>query len=227
MVFGRDVEYLFASKELVKNIFDFSFQCKGNFFRTLLVINFLLFYKQSYLFSSQPYFFSVNFVVFGIKFLINTVFYDIISHIFVTFIDFFKHKLSLLIPISHIYQESYTYNSLSFSSHNNFIKNVIFKENNFFDNLNYFIFHGTTKSLIEEDTSQICEIIVFIIAVILPFISLHKYWKTFFNKRKIILDKNFKFLVKINFFFNSFTFFRLLFYHFQFISYFLQECLWD
>jgi len=167
----------------------------------LILINFLFFYKKFYLCSSQPYFFSVNFVVFGIKFLINTIMYDLISNIFVTFIDLFKHKLSLLIPISHIYQESFIYNSMPFSSHNNFIKNLIFKENYFYDNLNYFIFYGTTKNIIEEDASQLCEIIVFFLAVVLPFISLHNYWETFFDKKRIILNKNFKFLVQSIFFF--------------------------
>ena len=163
------------------------------------MINILFFYDKFYLNHSQPYVFTVNFFIFGIKFLFSTLFYDGLVTMFVYFIDFFKHKLSLFIPISHIYQESFTFNSMSFASHSNFIKNLLFRENSFFDNFQYLIFFETSNNVENQDLDKMTEIFLFFIANLLPFYCLHKYWNMLYERKKVILNYHFKLLV---FFFN-------------------------
>lgn len=147
--------------------------------------------------DGQPFFFSVNFMVFAIKFLLGVIFYDSILNVMAIFIDLFKHKLPLFIPLSHIYQESFTIDSVSFSSQSNYIKNIMFRENNFFDNLKYFIFYATNNRKENEDLEKIFEFILFCLLVVLPFYCLHHYWNNLMDKKRVILDYNFKFLVEL------------------------------
>lgn len=74
------------------------------------------------------------------------------------------------------------------------MKNIIFKENYFFENTQHFIFYYYDQNE-SDDFNKLIELMIFLIVVLLPFLAIHRAWISLEEKKKVVLDYNFKFLV--------------------------------